>query len=49
LISREKIAQLPPEISDINHMSTLTSEEDALKLLHKVEAASKLLEVSLQG
>jgi hypothetical protein len=28
-------------------MSTLTSEEDALKLLHKVEAASKLLEVSL--
>ena len=44
-VSREKIVQLPPEVSNINHLSTLTTEEEAQKLLHKVESASKLLEV----
>jgi hypothetical protein len=44
-IFREKIAQLPPEIADFKHLSTLSSEEEAVKLLHRVKAASQLLEV----
>lgn len=43
-VVREKIVQLPPEVSNIDHLSTLTTEEEAHKLLIKVQAASKLLE-----
>ncbi|XP_078335682.1 regulation of nuclear pre-mRNA domain-containing protein 1B-like isoform X1 [Crassostrea virginica] len=40
---REKIAALPPEVSDINHLSKITDKETAIKLFRQVEDACILL------
>ncbi|KAK3086442.1 hypothetical protein FSP39_018457 [Pinctada imbricata] len=40
---REKIAALPPEVSDINHLSKITDRETANKLFRQVEDACILL------
>ncbi|XP_062570515.1 regulation of nuclear pre-mRNA domain-containing protein 1B-like isoform X2 [Saccostrea cucullata] len=40
---REKIAALPPDVSDINHLSKITDKETAVKLFRQVEDACILL------
>lgn len=42
-VVREKIARLPPEVSETVHLDKLQSEEDGQKLLQKVNQATKLL------
>ncbi|XP_048778100.1 regulation of nuclear pre-mRNA domain-containing protein 1B-like isoform X2 [Ostrea edulis] len=40
---REKIAALPPEVSDVNHLTKITDKETAVKLFRQVEDACILL------
>nr|ADD38754.1 Regulation of nuclear pre-mRNA domain-containing protein 1B [Lepeophtheirus salmonis] len=42
-VIREKIARLPPEVSEVSQLSNLQSAEEGYKLMHKVSQATELL------